>query len=124
LAWTGSYFFLASRNNNTFVGSNGAPGSQTIGVRSLTSHRRRRRRGGRRRNSDVAGGCRHFQRRIAINTATRMQGAELNAIATCRLLRSAPGPYRRFRYLQLNEDLGIVENTTVFPNIPFIGGRS
>jgi hypothetical protein len=66
-----------------------------------------------------------------VHTSSFLQGAEANAICNlcCCGNWCGCGGYRvdllgGFRYLQLDEDLEILESLSVFPNVPVIGGSS
>lgn len=62
---------------------------------------------------------------ISANTSSRLWGGEGNLIFGCRCWGDARLDFLLgFRYLELNDGLGITTDTSVLPNIPFIGGTN
>jgi hypothetical protein len=113
----GGYFFLGSRSVNFTVGSPDV-GSAVIG----------------RPFFNVITGAEDAQLvsipgvltgAVAANLSSRLQGAELNGICNlCCGCRGRVDLLAGFRYLELNEGLGITENLLVAPNVPVSGGTA
>jgi hypothetical protein len=113
----GGYFFLGSRSVNFNAGSAGA-GSAVIG----------------RPFFNVISGAEDAELvsvpglltgTVAVNLSSRLQGAELNGV--CNLCCGCSGRVdllAGFRYLELNEGLGIAEDLTVNPGVPLTGGTA
>jgi hypothetical protein len=122
-----SYFFLGQRSSDFRAVSSGAPGSAVIArpffdVSSGLP------------NSELiafpglAGGT------VQVHSTTRLQGAEANLLynlcCSCDSCCDCCGPARGyrldllggFRYLDLREGLGVVENTQVLPGAPVFSG--
>jgi hypothetical protein len=62
---------------------------------------------------------------VGVNLSSRLQGAELNGV--CNLWSGCSGRVdllAGFRYLELNEGLGIAENLQVDPSVPVLGGTA
>jgi Putative beta barrel porin-7 (BBP7) len=120
-----SYFFLGSRSNDFGATSSGAPGSSVLA----------------RPFFDVSSGLQNSELiafpglasgTVGVHSTTRLQGAEANMI--CNLCCScgdcgdcgAPARSYRvdlisgFRYLDLREGLGVVEDTQILPGSPLI----
>jgi hypothetical protein len=109
----GNYFFLGSRSARFDAASNGAPGSEMIA----------------RPFFDVISGIQNAQLvafpdlasgEIHLSSSSRLQGAELNMLSGPL---SGASYYQvsllgGFRYLQLDEGLGIIESSLVNPALP------
>jgi hypothetical protein len=120
----GSYFFLGSRSVRFDRASSGAPGSEIIA----------------RPFFDVTSGVQNAQLvafpgiasgEIHLASSSRLQGAELNLL--CSRWDAGGGNYRvsllgGFRYLQLDEGLGVTESSRVNPALaagpPLFGGST
>jgi hypothetical protein len=111
----GNYFFLGSRSVRFDRNSSGAPGSEIIA----------------RPFFDVMSGIQNAQlvafRGIAsgdihLSSSSRLQGAELNVLCnqcnTCCGCNYSVSLLSGFRYLQLDEGLGITESSHVNPTLP------
>ncbi len=118
-----SYFFLGSRSNNFTANSSGAPGSLVLA----------------RPFFDVSSGLPNSELIafpglasgiVGVHSTTRLQGPEANLICnlccSCGDCGDCCGPARGYRvdlisglrYLDLNEGLGVVEDTQILPGSP------
>jgi hypothetical protein len=112
------YLFLAARSTNFTAGSNGGPGTLAIGrpFFNLTSGMQ---------DSELVAFPGLLSGRVGVNLSSRLQGAELNAVTrACCGCGGRLDLLAGFRYLDLNESLGINENLQVLPGVPTIGGES
>jgi hypothetical protein len=107
----GSYFFLGSRGVDFTTGTNGGPGTPVIGrpfFNALTNAE----------DTQLIPGS------LVARLSSRLQGAELNGVHGfcccngCGRVELLAG----FRYLELEEGLGIGENLQVPLTMPVIGG--
>jgi hypothetical protein len=124
-----SYFFLGSRSQNFTSNSSGAPGSSILA----------------RPFFDVSSGLPNSQLiafpglgsgTVGVHSTTRLQGPEANLICnlccSCGDCGDCGGPARSyrvdliggFRYLELSEGLGVVEDTQVLPESPVFSGAN
>jgi hypothetical protein len=119
-AWAieGDYLFLASRGVPFNTGSNGGPGSPTIGRPFFNVLLNAE-------DAQLIAAPGILAGTVGVNLTSRLQGAELNLVyhpctccCHCWRLELLGG----FRYLELHEGLGIAENLQVFPGVPIIGG--
>lgn len=122
-----SYFFLGSRSNDFTANSSGAPGSRVLA----------------RPFFDVSTGLPNSELiafpglasgAVSVTSTTELQGAEANLICnlccSCGDCGDCCGPARSyrvdliggFRYLDLREGLGVVENSMVLPTSPALAG--
>jgi len=121
----GNYFFLGSRSVRFDRASSGAPGSEIIA----------------RPFFDVMGGTQNAQLvafpgiasgEVHLSSSSRLQGAELDMLSNPRGTPSGSNYWvsllSGFRYLQLEEGLGITESSHVNPALPagppLFGGSS
>jgi hypothetical protein len=113
----GSYFFLGSRSVNFTAGSAGA-GSAVIGrpfFNALTGAE----------DAELVSVPGALTGATAVSLSSRLQGAELNGICNlCCGCRGRVDLLAGFRFLELNEGLGIAEDLTVNPGVPVTGGTA
>jgi hypothetical protein len=118
LGLEGSYFFLGTQGRHFSVASDGGPGSPVITrpfFNVLTGAE----------DAEVVAVPGLASGGLAINTSSRLQGFEANS-----LFNLCCGCGRRvdalvgFRYLDLDESLGITETPTILPDVPFGGGTA
>jgi hypothetical protein len=113
----GSYFFLGSRSVNFAAGSPGA-GSAVIGrpfFNVVTGAE----------DAELVSVPGVLTGTVAVNLSSRLQGAELNGVCNlCCGCRGRVDLLAGFRYLELNEGLGIAEDLTVNPKVPLTGGTA
>ncbi len=110
----GSYFFLGSHAVNFVAGG----GSETIArpfVNQITGDE----------DSQLVNLPGVVNGTLAVNLTSRLQGAELNGICNvCCSCCSRVDLLAGFRYLELDEGLGITENLNVDPGVPVLGGTA
>jgi hypothetical protein len=116
----GSYLFLASRSVDFSAAGPDGPGQQVIGRPFFNTASGRP-------DAELVAFPGLLQGRVGVNLSSRLQGAELNAVSrlcgcgcSCWKVDVLAG----FRFLDLNEGLGINENLTVNPNVPLTGGTN
>jgi hypothetical protein len=111
----GGYFFLSSRSVNFAAGSADA-GSLVISrpfFNVITGME----------DSELVSVPGVLNGTVAVNLSSRLQGAELNGICNvCCGCRGRVDLLAGFRYLELDEGLGITENLAVNPSVPITGG--
>jgi hypothetical protein len=113
----GSYFFLGSRSVNFAAGSPGA-GSAVIArpfFNVLTGAE----------DAELVSAPGVLSGTVGVSLSSRLQGAELNGV--CNLCCGCNGRVdllAGFRYVELNEGLGITEDLTVDPRVPLTGGTA
>lgn len=117
-----SAFLLGSRSSNFSTLSRGGPGSGDLGVPFVDVS-----------NGQALGFSSAFPIATAgltagsinANASSRLWGGEGNLILGCRCMGNARLDYLLgFRYLELNDGLGLTTDTSVLPNVPFIGGTN
>jgi hypothetical protein len=113
----GSYFFLGSRSVNFTAGGPGA-GSAVIArpfFNAVTGAE----------DSELVSVPGVLNGTVGVSLSSRLQGAELNGVCNlCCGCRGRVDFLGGFRYLQLDEGLGITENLTVDPGVPITGGTA
>ncbi len=116
LGLEGGYLFLGSRTPTFTAGGDGRPGSPVVSrpfFNVLTNQP----------DVELVSFPGVLAGTVTVAASSRLQGAELNAIARvvehCGLKVDV---LAGFRYLQLDEGLGITENLQVNPTIPLVGG--
>jgi hypothetical protein len=113
----GSYFFLGSRSVNFAAGPSG-PGSAVIArpfFNVITGAE----------DSELVSVPGRVTGTVSAGLSSRLQGAELNGVCNlCCGCRGRVDLLAGFRYLQLDEGLGITENLLVNPGLPLIGGTA
>ena len=112
----GSYFFLAPSGNQFNVGGDGSPGSPVIARPFFNAVSGKE-------DSELVAFPGVLAGGINVDPSSRLQGFEANALYNL----SSSGNYRLgvlagFRYVDLDEGLGITENLAVLPSAPLIGG--
>jgi hypothetical protein len=112
------YFFLGSRSVNFAASGDGSPGTPALGrpfFNAITNTE----------DSQLVAFPGRLAGRVLVTASTRLQGWEGNAL--CNLYCS---PCARvdalfgFRFLELNEGLGIHEDLSVLPGVPVLGGTA
>src|SRR5262249_36546591 len=113
----GGYFFLGSRSVNFTAGGPGA-GSAVISrpfFNAITGAE----------DAELVSAPGLLTGTVAVNLSSRLQGAELNGVCNlCCGCRGRVDLLAGFRYLELNEGLGITENLVVDPRVPLTGGTA
>jgi hypothetical protein len=112
-----SYFFLGSRSVNFTAGSAGA-GSAVLGrpfFNVITGAE----------DAEPVSVPGLLTGTVAVHLSSSLQGAEFNGVCNlCCGYHVRVDLLAGFRYLELNEGLGITENLTVNPSVPIIGGTA
>jgi hypothetical protein len=114
----GDYFFLGSRSAEFTAGGNGLPGSQLIArpiVNAIT--------GG--ETAEIIASPGAAAGNIHISSSSRLEGAGTSVLANlCCTCCSRVDLFAGFRYLELREGIGIMEDVAVNPDVPSIGGST
>jgi hypothetical protein len=113
----GSYFFLGSNSVGFAAGGTGAAGEPAIGrpfFNAITGQE----------DAELVNFPGVVAGSTAVNLSSRLQVAELNAVS---LVCCCPCMWKvealaGFRFLDLNEGLGITEDLAVVPTFPVLGG--
>jgi Putative beta barrel porin-7 (BBP7) len=112
----GSYFFLVPRGNPFDAGNDGSPGSPVIArpfFNTVTG----------KEDSELVAFPGVLAGRINVDPSSRLQGYEANVLYNlCRSCNWSVTALAGFRYLDLDEGLGITENLAVLPSVPLLGG--
>jgi len=112
----GGYFFLGSRAEQFTAGASGLPGSRVLSrpiVNAIT--------GG--ETAEIVASPGAVAGNIHVSSSSRLEGAGVNGVANlCCTCRSRVDLLAGFRYLELREGIGIIENLAVNPDVPTIGG--
>jgi len=112
------YLFLGSRAVTFQTGSDGAPGTVAIGRPFFDAIANAE-------NSQLVAFPGQLAGRAVVTVSTRLQGWE--GLGVCNLWRTPTWQVDAmfgFRYLELNEGLGIGEDLTVLPGVPLTGGSA
>jgi hypothetical protein len=116
LGLEGNYFFLGSRGRHFAAASDGGPGSLVIArpfFNVLTGAE----------DAEAVAVPGLASGGIAINTSSRLQGFEVNPLYNlCCGCGYRVDALVGFRYLDLDESIGITETPTVLPDVPLISG--
>jgi hypothetical protein len=112
----GSYFFLVPRGNQFDAAGDGSPGSPAIARPFFNTQTGRE-------DSELVAFPGVLAGRISVDPTSRLQGFEANFLCTlwCECNWSVAA-LAGFRYLDLDEGLGITENLAVLPSVPLLGG--
>jgi hypothetical protein len=112
--------FLAARSVRFSAGGDGSAGSEVIGrpfFNTVTNME----------DAELVNFPGLLSGRVGVNLSSRLQGAEINGVSrlcgcgcSCWKVDVLAG----FRFLDLHEGLGITENLTVLPTVPFTGGTA
>jgi hypothetical protein len=110
------YFFLASRGRNFGAAGTGDPGTSVLARPFFNTNTGME-------DAEIVAAPGIASGHLSVNTSSRLQGAQGNVL--CNLCCGCG--YRvdllgGFRYLGLNEGVGVTEDITVLPTVPAIGG--
>jgi hypothetical protein len=110
------YFFLGSRGRNFAASGTGDPGTPTLARPFFNANTGME-------DAEIVAAPGIAAGQVTVNTSSRLQGAQANAL--CNLCCGCG--YRidlltGFRYLGLNEGVGVTEDITVLPTGPLPGG--
>ena len=112
----GSYFFVAPRGNQFTAGGDGSAGSPVIArpfFNTVTG----------KEDSELVAFPGVLAGHISVDPSIRLQGFEANALCNlCSSCNYRIGALAGFRYVDLDEGLGVTENLAVLPSAPLIGG--
>jgi hypothetical protein len=112
----GSYFFLDPRGNHFTAAGDGSPGSPVIARPFFNTATGME-------DSQLVAFPGVLAGRVEVDPTSRLQGFEANALCClCCSCNCSLQALAGFRYLDLDEGLGINENLTVLPGVPLLGG--
>ncbi len=118
LGLEGGGFFLGSRSNDFAAGGNGAGDSPTIGRPFFNANTGRE-------DAELVASPNLLAGTVAVHSSSRLAGGDIDGIfnidcCCCNRLDAICG----FRYVQLNDGLGVGENLAIAPNVPGAGGTT
>jgi hypothetical protein len=112
----GSYFFVAPRGDHFSAAGDGSPGSPIISRPFFNTATGME-------DSELVNFPGVVAGRVSVDPTSRLQGYEANLLCNlCCSCNWSLDCLAGFRYLDLDEGLGITENLTVLPSVPLIGG--
>jgi hypothetical protein len=112
----GSYFFLAPRGNGFEASGDGSPNSPVLARPFFNTSTGRE-------DSELVAFPKVLAGSVRVDPSSRLQGFEVNALYNlCCCCNYRIDALAGFRYLDLDEGLGITEDLTVLPGVPVLGG--
>lgn len=111
----GSYFFLGSRSNSFIAGNGGSPTLSRPFVDVLTGLQ----------SAEAVTSPGVVSGTVRVNSTTRLQGAEGNLIGNIHCCCNSRLDWiAGFRYIELNEGIGVREDLTILPGNPIPAGTT